>query len=85
MGAHTVGCSEALTRLKVRLIPSPHTWRFGLEANGEIASETYSSKGPATFYNTGNSVFRAQKEVIVDPNGVRHGPAAGGRRGRNHR
>jgi hypothetical protein len=76
MGARTVGYSEALTRLKIRLIPNPRTWRIGLEADGEVASETYSSKGAATFYNTGNSVFRAQKEVVVDPNGVRHGPAA---------
>ncbi|MCY2989234.1 MAG: hypothetical protein NTY19_15375 [Planctomycetota bacterium] len=76
MGARTVGSSETLTQLQVRLIPSSQSWRFGLEANGNVASETSSRKGPATFYSSGNSVFRAQKEVIVNAHGVRHTPAA---------
>jgi hypothetical protein len=75
LGARTVGCSETLTRLQVKLVPSPSRWRFELEARGEVSSATASRKGPATFYQSGAAVFRATKEVVVDPHGVRHTPA----------
>lgn len=75
LGARTVGQSETLTRLQVHLVPSSDSWRIGLRADGEVASSTYSNKGPATFYSAGTAVFRAEKELTIDAGGARHSPA----------
>ncbi|NLF71942.1 MAG: hypothetical protein GX575_23165 [Candidatus Anammoximicrobium sp.] len=71
-GAYTTGCSETLTQLAVRLLPSPDSWRIGLVAKGRVAMETQSSAGPATFYRRGNSNFEAAKEVVIHRHGWYH-------------
>lgn len=71
-GAYTTGHSETLTELGVRLIPSPNSWRIGLTAEGEVASETRSNSGSATFHSCGNSVFAAAKEIVVHRHGLYH-------------
>lgn len=71
-GAHTTGCSETLTELGVCLIPSPDSWRIGLVAQGQIATATRSSSGPATFHSRGSSVFEAAKEVVIHRHGSFH-------------
>ena len=71
-GAYTTGCSETLTELAVRLLPSPDCWRIGLVAKGQVAMETQSSAGPATFYSRGNSNFEAAKEVVIHRFGWYH-------------
>ncbi len=71
-GAYTTGCSETLTELAVRLLPSPDSWRIGLVAKGQVAMETQSSSGPATFFSRGNSNFEAAKEVVIHRFGWYH-------------
>jgi hypothetical protein len=71
-GAYTTGCSETLTELGVRLIPSPNTWRIGLVAQGQVATSTQSNSGPATFHSRGSSVFEAAKEVVIHRQGCYH-------------
>ncbi|MCU0979644.1 MAG: hypothetical protein MUF25_10820 [Pirellulaceae bacterium] len=71
-GAYTTGCCETLTQLGVRLIPSANSWRIGLAAKGQVATETQSSSGPAMFHSRGNSVFIAAKEVVIHRNGCYH-------------
>lgn len=71
-GAYTTGCSETLTELGVRLLPSSDCWRIGLVAKGQVAMETQSSAGPATFYSRGDSRFLAAKEVVIHPHGWYH-------------
>jgi len=70
LGVPTTGRSETSARAKVRLLPSDRSWRFLLQVEGDVSSQTYSYGGPATFYNSGESVFRAQKQVIVHPYGI---------------
>jgi hypothetical protein len=69
-GADVVGRSESIARLRIVLLPDRLRWRMGLEAHGEVASETSSSKGPARFWNDGLGRFRAWKEVTVDRRGL---------------
>lgn len=71
-GAYTTGCSETLTELDVRLVPSPDCWRIGLVAKGQVATETRSNTGPATFFSRGNSNFEAAKEVVIHRFGWYH-------------
>jgi hypothetical protein len=71
VGALVWGEVQSNTRLRVVLVPDPHRWNIGLEAAGEVASDTTSTKGPATFYQSGHSVFRARKRLIVDRRGIR--------------
>lgn len=70
-GAHVEGNSEASTRLRLVLLPDRLRWRVGLEANGEVATDTQSTKGPATFYQNGVSHYRVRKMLLVDRRGVR--------------
>lgn len=70
-GALVEGNSEASTRLRLVLLPDRLRWRVGLEAKGEVASDTQSTKGPATFYQNGVSHYRVRKMLLVDRRGVR--------------
>lgn len=60
------GNSEASTRLRLVLLPDRLRWPVGLEANGEVATDTQSTKGPATFYQNGVSHYRVRKMLLVD-------------------
>jgi len=71
LGAYVEGQSHTNTQLKVVLVPDPNRWNIGLEAVGEVATDTASSKGPATFFQNGWSMFRARKRVTVDRRGIR--------------
>jgi hypothetical protein len=71
-GAYTTGCCETLTQLGVRLIPSTNSWRIGLAAKGQVATETQSTSGPAMFHSRGNSRFIAAKEVVIHRYGCYH-------------
>lgn len=75
-GAFTQGTSETVTRLRVRLLPIEHQWRFGLVARGDVSSSTYSSRGPARFYNEGASEFVAEKMLVVDQDGIQLRPTS---------
>ena len=65
------GDAITTTNLRLVLVPDPARWNIGLEAAGEVASNTSSSKGPATFYQNGISFFRARKRLTVDRRGIR--------------
>jgi hypothetical protein len=71
LGARVEGQSLTNTKLRLVLLPDEHRWNVGLEALGEVASNTASSKGPATFYQDGWSRFRARKRLTVDRRGIR--------------
>ncbi len=70
LGTPTFGRSETMTGIRVKLLPSSRSWRFALEAQGEVNSQTYSRRGPATFYASGESEFHAEKRIVVHPYGV---------------
>jgi hypothetical protein len=69
--ARVQGMSRTSSRLRVFLVPSRLQWRLGLEARGDVESQTESRKGPATFYQDAMANFDARKHVTVDKRGVR--------------
>lgn len=71
-GAYTTGCSETLTELGVCLLPSSDCWRIGLMAKGQVATETQSNAGAATFFSRGSANFLAAKEVVIHRFGWYH-------------
>jgi hypothetical protein len=71
LGAYVEGQSHTRTRLRLVLLPDRSRWQVGLEAEGQVDSDTASSKGPATFYQYGNAFFRARKRLTVDRRGIR--------------
>jgi hypothetical protein len=71
LGAWVSGQSQTNTRVRIALVPDNERWNIGMEALGEVASNTASSKGPATFYQDGLSLFRARKRLTVDRRGIR--------------
>jgi hypothetical protein len=70
-GAYVEGQSQTSTRLRLVLLPVRGRWDIGLEANGEVASSTASSSGPATFLQNGWANYRARKRLTVDRRGIR--------------
>lgn len=75
-GADVFGHSQAITRLRIVLLPDQLRWRMGLEARGSVSSATESVKGPARFWNDGFGEFKAQKLLTVDRRGLRTASAA---------
>ncbi len=71
LGARIRGMSRTYSQLRVVLIPDRFQWRLDLEANGEVASETTASKGPAKFFSEGISNYFARKNLSVGRGGVR--------------
>jgi hypothetical protein len=71
LGAWVSGQSQTNTNVRIALIPDKQHWNIGLEAVGQIATDTASSKGPATFYQKGWSMFRARKRIAVDRRGIK--------------
>ncbi|MGE3779047.1 MAG: hypothetical protein AB7F89_17815, partial [Pirellulaceae bacterium] len=71
LGADVIGTSRAINSLRVVLVPDGNNWRIGLEAHGEVESDTAASKGPATFYNQGLARYYARKLLLVDRRGIR--------------
>lgn len=70
LGVPTAGFGEMSAQAKVRLLSSDRSWRFLLEVEGGVESQTFSDGGPAVFYSSGQSVFRAHKQVTVHPYGI---------------
>jgi hypothetical protein len=75
LGTPVFGQSETVTRLRLKLLPSSRSWRFALEALGEINAHTCSSRGPATICTEAESEFRAEKRVVVRPHRITQQPA----------
>lgn len=73
LGADVQGQSDSLTRLHVRLVPDPDEIRVKLEADGYMASQTHSRRGPVTTMNRNGSRYIIQKLLSLDPYGIRVG------------
>lgn len=74
-GVPVHGTQRTRTRLLVRLLPDDRRIRFGLEAHGEVDSDTAAESGPATVFTTGETRFLARKLVLFDENRWRLFPA----------
>jgi hypothetical protein len=71
LGARVFGRSQTKARLRVVLLPDMRRLKVGLEAIGEVDSNTAATKGPATLYSQGTSRFHARKLLSVDRQGLR--------------
>jgi len=76
LGVPVRGESWTSTDVAMRLVPDPHRARLALEINGEVASLTSSTSGPATFFNNSQSTYTARKPLEIGLEGIRLSPAA---------
>ncbi len=70
VGAQVFGNAQGTAHMRTVLIPDQRSWRFGLEVEGEIESQTAATRGPATFYNNGYSRYQARKLFQIDQRGM---------------
>lgn len=75
LGTPVRGQSLTETDVAIRLVPDPHRLLLALEINGEVASLTKSSSGPATFRNESTSRYTARKPMEVTTAGIVLWPA----------
>ncbi len=69
LGAETRGASQIATKLRVDFVPDASAWRIGLQLNGDISSNTKSSRNGATFYNSSRANVQAAREIRIEPTG----------------
>lgn len=69
LGADTKGDSAVRTQLSVELQPDPTAWNLLLRVNGDLVSDTRSSKGPAVFHNSSTAQVTSQRNVRMSPMG----------------
>lgn len=69
LGAQTRGASQIATQLKINFEPDPKAWRVSINLNGDINSDTRSSRNGATFYNSSRAHVEAAREVRIEPSG----------------
>ena len=67
LGADTQGASQIQTNLKVDFLPDTSGWKVALNLDGNIHSNTRSSRSGATFYNSSNAKVQSVREIRVDP------------------
>ncbi len=70
LGAETSGNSDVNTSLSVRLNPDPSAWNINLDLNGKIQSQTRSSRGPATFFNSSMADVATSRAIRITAQGV---------------
>jgi hypothetical protein len=74
-GVPVHGTQRTRTRLLLRLLPDDRQIRLGLEAHGEVDSDTAATSGPATVFTTGDTRFLARKLLLFDEHRWRLFPA----------
>ena len=78
-GADVRGESLMASEVTVRMLPDPHHVRLALEVNGEVASLTRSTSGPATFLAIANRRYIARKPIEISLRGIQRGAHGSGR------
>jgi hypothetical protein len=70
LGAETRGNSDVNTTLNVRLNPDPAAWSLNLDLTGKIQSQTRSSRGPATFFNSSMADVSTSRSIRITAQGI---------------
>ncbi len=70
LGAETSGNSDIKTSLSIRLNPDPTAWNLNLDLDGKIQSQTRSSRGPATFFNSSMAEVETSRSIRITTQGV---------------
>jgi hypothetical protein len=81
--AEVRGRSRTETHARVVLAPDATVWRFGLEVDGTVDSQTYSDVGPARVRNRSRFEYEARKLIMVNRYGLHIWPAEAQVQGRN--
>ncbi len=71
LGADTRGASNVATKLRADFLPDPNGWKVALDLDGDINSDTRSSRNGATFYNSSIATVNARRVILIDPQGMR--------------
>jgi hypothetical protein len=71
LGANTSGDSIIRTSLSLKLHPDEDAWNVELGVQGDVYSNTRSSKGPAIFHNSSAAQVATQRTIRLDTNGYR--------------
>ncbi len=71
LGANTRGDSVVRTSLSLKLIPDDSAWHVGLGVQGDVYSNTRSSKGPAIFHNSSTAQVATERAIRLDINGYK--------------
>ena len=74
-GATVRGRSQTSTELHVRLLPDPAVWRFGLEASGDVKSQTVSDTWPAQVRNVSTLKYEVRKLILINRYGLHRYPS----------
>jgi len=82
-GAKVRGQARTTTRLHVRFLPDPEQWHFGLEAAGKVYSNTRTETWPAWVRSAAKFQYQAQKDIVINRNGLRLSPTHAQASGRN--
>jgi len=82
-GTKVRGRARTTTKVRIRLMPDPVAWRFGLEASGKVYSDTKSDTWPARVRNAAKMHYQGRKEISIDGQGLHALPAQAQARGRN--
>jgi hypothetical protein len=75
VGAAVRGRSQTTSRVAIRVLPDERRLRLLLQAEGEVATNTRSSKSGAVFLSRGEGEFHARKEIVFDGERLALGPA----------
>ncbi len=70
LGTPVSGRSRIVTRLFVELIPDRMRWRLGVEARGQVQSQTWAERGSVTLFTHGATRYRARKLLTIDRHGI---------------
>lgn len=70
LGARVFGRTRAWANLRIVLFPDRERWRLGLDARGQVNSQTQAEQGPAIFSHRGRANYVAQKLLFIDRRGM---------------
>jgi hypothetical protein len=70
LGADTRGASQIETSLRVDFKADPSAWNIALELDGDIQSNTKSSRHGAVFYNASIASVNAVRDIKISPHGM---------------
>ena len=68
-GVWVEGESKTFTHMRVKVIPDTKVARVGVEAQGEVESDTAANRGPATVFTEGATEYLVRKLVVIHPKG----------------
>lgn len=71
LGADTRGASHVQSNLEVKLVPDATAWHVKLMLDGDITSNTRSSRSGATFYNSTQAMVQSERDIRIDPQSLK--------------